>query len=220
MSDNENKYDISKHPLVVIALAVVGTFGFSYQFVLPIMTAKMQNDVNKIPSYEKQIEEDKIKISQLNKKLQQVENQLAIVQNANLFRHDDPYPIGLGKVRIGDSIEKLLSVYGENNIEKIEDGVWKVKNAHSIFNNINYYFDYKSSKKVITHISFGNNELVNQEKVKFLKGTLEDIFGEPRVYKTKGFYSWEVAGERIFLQKLFTYVLMEKKYAPAYWPDE
>jgi hypothetical protein len=36
MSENENKYDISKHPLVVIALAVVGTFGFSYQFVLPL----------------------------------------------------------------------------------------------------------------------------------------------------------------------------------------
>lgn len=220
MSENENKFDISKHPLVVIVLAVAGTFGFSYQFVLPIMTAKLQNDVDKIPSYVKQIEEDQVKIDALNKKLEQLESQLAIVQNANLFRQGDPYPIGLGKVRIGDSVEKLLSIYGENNIEKIEDGVWKVKNAHSIFNNINYYFDYKSSKKVITHISFGNSDLANQEKAKFLKGTFEDIFGEPRAYKKKEFYTWEVAGERIYLQKLFNYVLMEKKYVPAYWPDE
>ncbi|HEX5330428.1 hypothetical protein [Sulfuricurvum sp.] len=140
MSENENKFDISKHPLVVVVLAVAGTFGFSYQFVLPIMTAKMQNDVDKIPSYEKQIKEDKVKISELNKKLKQSESQLAITQNANLFTRDDPYPVGLGKIRIGDSIENLITIYGVESLEK-KDGYWTIKNVNSIFNDITYYYN-------------------------------------------------------------------------------
>lgn len=217
MSENENKFDISKHPIVVIALAVVGTFGFSYQFVLPIMTAKLQNDVDKIPSYVKQIEEDKIEIGELNKKLQQVESQLAIVQHANLFVYNNPYPVGLGNVRIGDPIENLIAIYGEKYLEK-QDSYWSVNNKHSIFKHITYYFNEKSSKKEITHIAF-REELDVKNRI-FLQSKLEDIFGQPIKYKRQGFYAWKFAEATIYKHNEFDFLLMSSKYSPSFFPEK
>lgn len=207
MSDNDNKYDISKHPLVVITLAVVGTFGFSYQFVLPIMTAKLQNDVDKIPVFEKQIQEDKIKIDDLSKKLQQIKSQLAIAQNANLFIHDDPYPVGLGNLRIGDPIENLIAIYGEKEVHK-KDGFWSVDNKHSIFVDVTYYFNYESPKKEITHILFRTN--VNFEKKNDLQAILENTFGLPIKLKNEQ-YAWKVSGGLIHKFEDFSFVLYPSK---------
>lgn len=203
MSDNDYKYDISKHPLVVIALAVIGTFGFSYQFVLPIMTAKLQNDVDKIPSYEKKIDEDNVKIDELNKKLQQIETQLAIAQNANLFTQDDPYPIGLGKLRIGDSIENLITYYGEKNLEK-KDGFWIIKNIHSVFNQIIYYYNDESPKKEITHIYF--EKAIDLKRKKSLQEILENKFGTPIRLKNDC-YAWNLSNGLIYKINDVSYIL-------------
>ncbi|HZF71673.1 hypothetical protein [Sulfuricurvum sp.] len=203
MSDNDNKYDISKHPLVVIALAVIGTFGFSYQFVLPIMTAKLQNDVDKIPGYEKQIKEDNVKIDELNKKLQQIESQLAIAQNANLFTHDDPYPIGLGKLRIGDSIDNLIAIYGEKDLEK-KEGFWIIKNIHSVFNRVIYYYNDESPKKEITHIYFETG--IDFRGKKSLHEILENKFGAPIRLKNDN-YTWKLSNGLIYLIGDFSYIL-------------
>lgn len=203
MSDNDNKYDISKHPLVVIALAVIGTFGFSYQFVLPIMTAKLQNDVDKIPGYEKQIDEDNVKIDELNKKLQQIESQLTVAQNANLFTHDDPYPIGLGKLRIGDSIDNLITMYGEKDLEK-KEGFWTIKNAHSFFDEITYYYNDESPKKEITHINFESN--IDIKKKNSLQEILENKFGAPIRLKNDC-YAWNLPNGLIYKIGSFSYIL-------------
>lgn len=203
MNENENKFDISKHPLVVIALAVVGTFGFSYQFVLPIMTAKLQNDVDKIPSYEKQIKEDNVKIDELNNKLQQVESQLVIAQNANLFMYDDPYPIGLGKLRIGDSIDNMIMIYGEKDIEK-KDGFWSVDNKHSKFTHVTYYFNDESPKKEITHILFRTD--VDFKMKNSLQEILENKFGVPLHLKNDRF-GWKVSNGLIHKFEDFSFVL-------------
>lgn len=198
MSENENKYDISKHPLVVISLAVVGTFGFSYQFVLPIMTAKLQNDAEKVPGYEKKIDE-------LEKKLGITNTQLQAAQNSNLLTRDSPYPVGLGKVRIGDSVNSLTSLY--ENINKGDD-YWQVKNAHSFFIVVTYFFDETSPNKKITHILFRSNWNIGKENL--LQEIFENKYGMPRKFKNNQ-YLWYVANERIHKFEDFSYVLYPSK---------
>lgn len=217
MSENENKYDISKHPLVVIALAVVGTFGFSYQFVLPIMTAKLQNDVDKIPRYEKQIKVDKVRIEELEKKLSEVKTQIQLYETANLFIHDSPYPAGFRKVRIGDSIENLITTYEKQFLEK-KDGYWEVKTQNSVFNEAIYYFNEKSSKKEITHILFRSEFALDNRM--FLQSKLEDAFGQPVKYKRQGFYSWKFAEATLYKNDNFSFLLMDNNHYPFYFPQE
>ncbi|MDP2849586.1 MAG: hypothetical protein Q8O20_00775 [Sulfuricurvum sp.] len=203
MSDNENKYDISKHPLVVIVLAVVGTFGFSYQFVLPIMTAKLQNDVDKIPVFEMQIKEDKVKIQELEQKLKQTESQLFIAQNANLFTQDSPYPVGLGKVRIGDPIANLITVYGEKELQK-KDSFWSIDKIHSKFIHVTYYFNDESQKKEITHILFRTN--VDSHNKDALQEILENNFGVPLRLKNDE-VAWKTSNGMIYKIEDFSYFL-------------
>lgn len=203
MSENENKIDFKNHPIVIMALTVAGSLGFYHQIILPIMTAKLQNDVDKIPSYVKQIEEDKAKIDELNNKLQQVESQLAIAQNANLFTHDDPYPIGFGKLRIGDSIENLIKIYEEKDVKK-NDGYWSVDNKHAIFTDVTYYFNDESPKKEITHILFQIDIKVENEN--FLQDILENKFGIPLKGKNDQ-YVWKFKNELIYKDDKFSYIL-------------
>ncbi len=203
MSGNENKIDFKNHPIVIMALTVAGSLGFYHQIILPIMTVKLQNEVDKIPSYEKQIEEDKVKIGELNKKLQQVESQLTIAQNANLFTQDNPYPVGLGKLRIGDSIDNLVPIYGEKDLEK-KDGYWILKNSHSVFKKVVYYYNDESPKKEITHISFYTD--FDAENKNRLQAVLEDAFGLPIKLKNE-VCAWKVSSGLIYKYSTFSFIL-------------
>jgi hypothetical protein len=47
---------------------------------------------------------------------------------------------------------------------------------------------------------------------------LEEIFGKPKEYSQKGFYSWDFTNETIYKASNFQVILMNKSLHPGYFP--
>lgn len=237
-----------EHPIVVAAIAVSGTIALAVllikEVIIPTHTAALTNKISslsaevsslhqdkenssktiytlkeKISTFERELSSDKQKYLEQIAKL---EEKLTQAQLANLFSFGNPYPSGLGLVRVGDSIQKVLMTYPEDVIGKDNDGYYTIKDQHKIFNHIVYYYDKKDPNNKISHISFSVrypysiNDTLLQEK-------LVETLGTPKEWSRKGYYSWDTgagAGATVFKDDKYGYILMSHDYFPGYWPDE
>ena len=176
------------------------------------MTAHLQNQIDEMPKY-KEIAERAIKEKiNIQKELDKTRLQLEEAQNINMFKSNDPYPVGLGEIRIGDSIDKLYSVYKKENIKVNNDpGFCSVENEHSIFR-ITYYFDDDLKDKKICQIMF----MFYKKKFQpdFLQNKLQENFGKPKTYKINGQYSWNLGKVSIYKNNIDSYVILDNTYKP------
>ncbi|WP_429234110.1 coiled-coil domain-containing protein [Aeromonas salmonicida] len=235
-----------EHPIVVAAVAVSGTIALAVllikEVILPTHTAALTNQISSLSAEVSSLREDKEStkktisilqenISSLNKdisrnqhshleKISDLEDKLTQAQLANLFSFGNPYPSGLGVVRIGDSIEKVLTTYPESSVEKDNNGYWTVKDQHKIFNRIVYYYDKKHSHNQISHISFTvRYPLTINEKL--LQEKLIEALGTPKEWSMEDFFSWNTqAGVTLFKDSNDGFLLMRNDYFPGYWPNE
>lgn len=222
------------HPLAVAAISAAATIGLSVmvftQIVMPTITASQADDIKRLKDgravmvssqkdtldkYEKlRVEFDKAKSD-----LEELTIELRDARAGSLFGGSSPYPIGLGRIRVGDPASRVAEIYGHEVKGEIDDGYYEVKLSKSYFKEVVYYFDGKSN---ITHIMFAMDllSLIKDKNTKFLFRKLTDAFGSPREWSGKGFYSWDVDGVQIYMSDEYSYVVMHNGFAPGYWPKQ
>ncbi len=168
------------------------------------LTEKNSNLTSKLAGLELQIEKKESRIQELEK--------------AYLFYPNSLYPLGFGTVKVGEHIDKLRSVFRE------EDLTWKesmdgdsqvgVKPSGNFFTGITYTYDAKT--KDIISIAFDSNYTAGD----YLLGKLSEIGGPPTKSKRGGAYRWKITGRvSSYLLTPNVYMIMADKYVPIIWKD-
>ena len=207
------------HPLAIAAIAVSGTIVLGVllvkEVVLPVYTVSLQNKLSELSNVKSLLVETEEKAAKLQARLERTEKDLFAVQQINLFGLGNPYPATLDKVRLGDSVDAVLSAYPDAKVQK-SDGYWSIELPKSIFRYVAYFFDEKSETRNITHISFKFGYKVPDS---FLQEKLIATLGVPFVYSQKGFFSWEVNGvAEVYKPADDEFMIMREGYRPGYWP--
>jgi hypothetical protein len=192
--------DWKSHPVVVATIAAVSAIGVSIlifkEIVIPTQTASLQNE---IASLRKQLDlpdGEAAGIRTLRKQVETLENSLkqakadvAIAQLSNLFAIGNPYPIGLGQIKIGDSIEAIEKTYPATSIDR-KSAWWSVKGQHAVFDDVTYNFDRNAKDKRVSYILFFMNF---DAPVELLKTKLVEALGQPSAIGPKeGCYFWKL----------------------------
>jgi hypothetical protein len=216
------------HPLVVASAAVAGTIALGVllvtEVILPTQTAALANQVTALSAEASSLRESKVdankKLEHLQSQVADLDRKLSDAQHSNLFSFGNPYPVGLGQVRVGDPISSVAAVYPENAINKNENSYWSVNDQHKLFNNITYYFDEKVPKSPITHILFSIVYPVTADDA-FLQGKLVEALGTPKQEHKKGFFSWSTQAKAVvYKYSSNSFILMDKNHSLGMWPKE
>jgi hypothetical protein len=163
--------DYKAHPIFVGAAAVVATAVFFLQIVLPIMTARVNNQAADLETKVEQLKSQQTtfdgRASETKQALlsakhdvlvarqerDQALEKLKALQLKDSFSGDDIYPAGWRKVRIGDTQALLEDSFP--NVEKKSRSFWSViDDTQPLFTDATYYFDLldKTKNQQITHI--------------------------------------------------------------------
>lgn len=216
------------HPIAVASMAVAGTIALAIllvkEVILPTHTAALTNQVASLSAEADSLRTSKAdtdkKLTQLQAKIAELDRKLIEAQHANLFAFGNPYPVGFGRVRVGDPISNLTALYPETQIEKNENGYWSVNDQHKVFNHVTYYYDEKLPKNPITHILFSIGYPVTVDGT-FLQGKLVEALGVPKQWQKKGFFSWDTQAEvTVFKRSETDLIVMKKDSRPGIWPKE
>jgi len=219
--------DIKNHPLYLVGVAIVGSVSICIlifkEIVLPTMTIKLQNQVEKLSESENNLQ--KILLTTQDtltlklKELNSTKIKLEELETIHVFETNSPYPATLNKVKIGDLIDKLLEFFDEKNIQKT-DTYWTVTSEHAVFPTITYYFDESVIPHTISHIMFSLKGHYFTDK-DFLQHKLESSFGEPtKLGKRKNYYVWYGQHHNIYKISSGHYILMLSDQKPRIFPDD
>jgi hypothetical protein len=123
--------------------------------MVPTQTASLQN---KADSLEKQLSEANSELTIHRKKVQDLESELKVLkgrlvesQAGEIFPSNSPYPNGFGKIKLGDRIDVVTSVFPESSISR-KSSYLSVKTEHAFFHDVTYYFEAK--EKMIYQLAF------------------------------------------------------------------
>jgi hypothetical protein len=214
--------DIRNHPLSIAAIAVAGTLTICIAFISAIVMPLAQKDAEKeiaenkkLRSLYKEYEANK---SQTLKLLEEANSKIAELQSLGAFEKNNPYPIGLDRVKLGDGIDKinLTFIAEKKEINEIVDCV-SVEIKHPLFRDVTYYYDKKDPNKKIEHIAFFT---ISEKESSALKQKLTNILGDPKKYKKEGFYSWDINGVTIFKGLDGYSIIKTGEGKPRSFPDE
>lgn len=228
-------FDWRSHPVIVASGSAAATFLITLavftQLVSPTQTAKLEIELLKLKDAEE-------KINNANKTLEAQNNQLAsetkmlraetaalqqeLVESkaANLFITGNPYPIGLGLVRIGMPRSEIEKVYSGQKIESSSDHpeIVSVSLTNSPFERVAFYLTDKTKSATISHISFNTPLLDSKYSSDFLHRKLVENFGAPSKESTPKISMWKVGTSySIFEDDYGGYVLMRRGAQPAFW---
>jgi hypothetical protein len=219
------------HPLVAATLGVTGTIALAVvlvkEVILPTHTASLTNQIATLTAEKTALlrgsaETDQIIRSQKQtlegseQKIAALEQQLHEARVNNLFESGNPYPIGLGGVRIGQKISEVSRVYAGKKIEE-DDGYFALDVNHPVFSHLTYYFNPRD--KIITHILF-HGQYYSKLGDTFLQQKFVHAFGSPRTWAKPEYYSWTFANAiTIYKSNPKNYVLMGGNFTPNRWPS-
>jgi hypothetical protein len=186
------------HPVFIASAAAVATLGVTVlvykEMVIPTQTALLQNEIVRLRQQMGLPDDEAGGIRALRKKTETLEKELkeanvkiAELQQSNLFAPGNPYPIGLAKVKIGDSVENVPKIFEEKSISRDHETYWSVLRPHASFSSVSYVFDPKSSDKRITHIYFFFKKDMPPELLHF---KLTEALGPPTTNPRKDTYIW------------------------------
>jgi hypothetical protein len=218
-----------EHPLVIATGTAVATFTFCIligkEAILPTLTASLNNQLTNLQHIKSQKIQSDQKVVSLERQLAESDRKLQIAQNANLFPLGSPYPTGLSKIRVGDSVTDVSKEFVDGAIDQkneycIEsEGCISVKINHGIINAITYFFDEKSKNKIITHISYhlGYSKKFSDS---FLQEKLIEALGNPTSNPRKSFYSWKTSSNVIVYKSApGSIIVMSEDWIPGDWPQ-
>jgi len=154
---------------MVAILSGAATFGFSYQFVFPILTASLQNEV---ASLRNEVNPVKVRNAKLESETLDLKVKLADAQTVNMLAAGNPYPTGANQVKLGDQIESVEKAYPTQNIKK-EKSYWSVINPTTSVAAATYFWDAKQKiSSILLHIQ-------DTQPKGFLKTKLIAALGQP-----------------------------------------
>jgi len=208
------------HPLrvaaasaAVTASVLIALFG---TWILPTQTASLKNQIDALSAAGAKDTNSAKQIADLKAQAADLERKLSAAQLPNLFFVGDPYPAGLGRVRVGDPISRVAAVYPDSAITKYE-GYWTVEDQHAVFNHIAYYFDEKRRDNSITaimfHVAYPTSSVKLQDKLVASLGAPKEWHG--------GNFSWATRDKVTVFKSVNAYfVLMREGRVPGDWPKE
>jgi len=222
------------HPVSIAALAIAGTIAVGVllykEVILPTHTLSLSNEIYTLSKERDELKKEKLAqnnlLASLKNENQALSKQLINMEASNIFITENPYPAGIDQVRIGDKLTKITEIYNKNNFPEasveIEDDkrYVTVRNANSAFRYITYFINEKKPELTISHISFSGFSMEN-ESSDILQERIISAFGRPDTNPHGNLYTWESAfNTTIFKLHKDSYILMERGYAPGYWPEE
>lgn len=221
------------HPLAVAAIAVAATIALAVllvkEVILPTHTASLGNQVSALTSQVAALGQAKAEgvtsLEQLQSEFAEerhknatLEQRLSEAQLSNLFAPQNPYPTGLGLVKVGQSVEEVSRAYPPESVQ-MNDDYWTVKDQHRLFTHITYFFDEKSKTKAISHILFQGSSQKNIGD-DYLQQKLAEALGAPKQWSKANHYTWQTKTATLYKRDPRNFVLMLGAWKPNYWPDK
>lgn len=227
--------------VVTAAISAATTLLFAIavyeQSLIPTRTSALNNEINEknkeseeksetISNQKKQILEAEQKNSSLTEELKNLNNLLAEALNTDVMKHNNPYPKGLGKLRIKDSADLAFNIFRKDQIDTSHLGYYSVK-LDGFISGVTYYFDEEEETKKITHILVHAQPKIDLKNFKAqdfnvdrLQPILEEAFGQPLKLPMEGYYIWDLADAHIFKDDSQSYLIMQKGFVPGTWPKK
>lgn len=231
---------------ISVAAALLFAIGIYEQSLIPTRTAGLNNEISEknkelnekekeingktehISNLKKQLSEANQKNTTLATDLKKTKESLAEALNFDVIQHNNPYPKGLGKLRIKDSADSIFDIFPKDQIDITQSGYYSVK-LHGFISGITYYFDEEDTRKKITHILVHAQPKIdidnfNLEKLDLgtdrLQPLLEEAFGKSVQLPLKGYYTWKVSETQVFKDDSQSYIIMEMGFIPGTWPKK
>ncbi|MES0016157.1 hypothetical protein [Mesorhizobium sp. M0036] len=130
----------------------------------------------------------KKKEENLKTQIESLEDQLFIVQQANIFVKGDPYPLGFDQIKLGDSKDKIMELFPSGKVSDSGHTITFENKSAPIFRRIRYnHYDQKTPTWTIDSIEFDFDRigriLDHSPKIpkEWLKNALLKALGEPFV---------------------------------------
>lgn len=168
-----------QNPITVAAAAVAATIGLAIilvkEIVLPTHSAavtfeaavakkdfaeKLEAAQSANAATESALEKEKAATIKLKSEADELKTQikelriiLFATQQNNLFSRNDPYPFGLDRVKVGDSVETIQQVFAGSTV-KSQKRQMRVEGGHDLFTDIFFTFDADSKEKVVDSIRY------------------------------------------------------------------
>ena len=227
--------------VVTASISAAATFLFAIgiyeQSLIPTRTSALNNVISEktkelnektkyISTLNKKLSEAEQKNSSLTQELKKANNFLTEALNLDTIQYNNPYPKGLGKLRIGDSADLAFEIFRKEQIDTSQSGYYSI-NRDGFISGATYYFDEEDETKKITHILVHAQPKIDLENYDpqnlnddRLQAIIEEAFGQYIKLPMEGYYIWSLADVNIFKNDSRSYLIMEKGFAPATWPKK
>lgn len=235
----ERTFDWKNHPIIIASGSAAATFILSLaiftQLVAPTQTAKLEIEILKLKesrdkaeqNYSLSVGENKVvkdKNSNLTKEVEALKAKINALQQetvdlraSNLFSPENPYPNGLGLVRIGMPSSEINKVFYDYKITRNEDSpniVWVALKGYP-FDRITYFLD---GRETITHVSFDMPVMGSKHSEYFLHNKLVEAFGTPAATIGTKKFNWNIGTKySIYAHDKRSFVLMKRGQEPIFW---
>lgn len=219
--------DWKDHPVIILAAAFAAGAALAISTLIPIYTtvlqnknAELQNQLSAEKARNLNIDKLKQAYRSLNNKYNDIRHDLLVAENKNVFSGKNPYPIGVGHVKLGDSVDKIILNYDSNSIELEKDKrYYAVYNQHNVFKSIYYFFNGNKTVEGIIFDCAEKNDRYNWGQQSAPSGVCEKYgllniltreFGQPSSQTVSGQvkYLWNINSEyHITMIDLFSFNL-------------
>ncbi len=215
----ETTTDWKSNRAIVAIIAGAAVFGFCEVYVVPIHTQALKNEMAANSESVARAKATEERASTLERQLKDALGRVKALEQPNLFSLGNPYPVGLGLVKIGQSVDDVEKAYVGAKIKK-ETRYWTLKDFHSVFTSVTYHFGEDSAAKKITFISFvpaggrDNNFLINK---------LVEVLGPPTdAANPNNSSGWRIDNAKLGVyfdtQVVTSYMIMNLDFYSSWWP--
>lgn len=201
------------------------------QIVVPTQTAQLENEALKAAEKARQLQERdkatsnllasyKTKNLALERQVSSLSKEILAARLGSLFPLGNPYPSGLGRVKVGSPISALQEEYRGLQITPDPDDPTKekVELKNSPFDSISYSYEAKDSAKRVIHISFHLKNEWDYEDSFMLKHIVEAL-GPATHQQGKSNFMWDLEGGSNAFLLGNTYMVMTDNVQPLLWRD-
>lgn len=207
--------DWTQHSVIVALISGAATAGFFLAVVVPIYTQSLRNEITAGADSVAKARATEERVATAERKLKVAEARIFSLENANSYSLGNPYPVGLGLVKVGQDIADVAKMYPGATIEK-KDGYWSLKDYHSIYSIVTYYF--KAEQK-ISHILLSPHYKMPED---FVPRKLTEILGPPASTPRDQFARWVDSNYSVFVGPGVDkgYLITRNDLIPGWWPDK
>jgi hypothetical protein len=163
------------------------------------------------------------KVAELENAVLAAERNARDALTANTFVAGSPYPIGMGSIRLGASIEQIEREVPPERLEKKKGFLW-IKMAGSVFDRVSLHWDDRAKNPVVSQLGFWASEDASKDK-EFLRQKLTHALGSP-TEPQGGYCEWHLSdGTGIFISpreydwQASNYQIIGRGYQPGDWPS-